>query len=108
MDETSPADENAMRMRFKEQKFDANQRHIFVLSTAGLFEDGETIFINGVVDSGLMVDVDEMGFLHIVSATKVSKNQRRGRAGRVTDSLYCCLTESVSECDVRLTYSESM
>ena len=84
IDETPPAKENAMRMRFKNQKFAPNANAVFVLSTAGIAEDGWTIYINGVVDSGLMVNVDEMGFLHVTPATNISKNQRRGRAGRVT------------------------
>ena len=95
IDETPPAEENAMRKRFKDQEFKPNSRPIFLLSTAGIAEDGLTTFINGVVDSGLMVTLDEMGFLHIAPTTEISNTQRRGRAGRVTDSLYCCLDESV-------------
>ena len=94
--------------RLSKKKFQPDSPHIFILSTAGIAEDGWTIYINGVVDSGLMVSIDSLGFLRVVPATEISKTQRKGRAGRVADSLWCCLTEKVSEDDAHLTYIESM
>ncbi len=75
-----------------------------MLSTAGIAEDGWTIYINGLVDSGLMVNLDEHGFLHVVPASIVSKTQRRGRIGRVADGVCCCLTEDSSEEAASLPY----
>ena len=51
----------------------------FVLATAGMAEDGWTIFVNGIVDSGKEIFLDKLGFLHCQTEDKVSWTQRRGR-----------------------------
>ena len=108
IDETTTSDENAMRKVLQEQNFQSDNPHRLILSTAGIAEDALTIYINGVLDSGRMVRIDLMGFLHVDDATKISKTQRKGRAGRVAHSLWCCFTEKVSEDAMQLTYAESM
>ena len=107
-DETCSAEEHELRRRLKKQHFSAKGPAMFVISTAGIAEDGWTIYVNGVVDLGLMITVDDLGFLHVVPASTISKTQRRGRVGRVANGVYCCLTEEVSECDERLSYAEDM
>ena len=62
----------------------------------------------GLVDSGLVVKLDEHGFLHVVPASAVSKTQRRGRIDRIADGGYCCLTETTSEESGSLTYLEGL
>ncbi len=96
-DEFSTAEAIDMRCRVKSQSFNPDSRSLFALSTPGIAEDGWAIYINGLVDSGLVVNLDEHGFLHVVPASAVSKTQRRGRTGRIADGVYCCLTESSSE-----------
>ena len=79
-----------------------------MLSTAGISEDGWTIYINGLVDSGLVINLDEHGFLHVALASAVSKTQRHGRIGRLVDGIYCCLPEKTSEESESLPYSEGL
>ena len=52
-----------------------------------------TLWVNAVVDSGKQMIVDDLGFLHLASESNVSAIQRRRRAGRVADGLYCRLYE---------------
>jgi len=105
--ETPSAEEHRLRNVLRDQQCASRGNAIFVVSTGGLAEDGWTIYINGVIDSGLMIHVDENEFLHVVPETVNAKIQRNGRAGRVIDGVVCCLTEEVSEVNVRLSYAES-
>ena len=83
-DTASCSQESSARAQDSAGGRDVVPKALFVLSTAGIAGDGWTIYINGVVDSGLMVNVDLV--------TKIPKTQRRGRASRVDNRLYCCLT----------------
>ena len=58
-DESPPADEHELRRRLKKQHFSAKGPAMFVISTAGIAEDGWTIYVNGVLDLGLMITVDD-------------------------------------------------
>ena len=86
----SSCEEEDVRSRLKDRSFSHERKSVFVLSTAGIAEDGWAIYINGLVDSGLVVNLHEDGFLNVVPASGVSKTQRRGRMGRWS----CFLAES--------------
>ena len=60
VDETPPAKKKDVRLRFKNQDFAPDANAVFVLSTVRYAEDGRTFCINGIVDSGLMVNVDSV------------------------------------------------
>ena len=104
----SPGEEiRALLDRLEQECFNPNRPSVFVLASAGMSTDGWTLYVNGVIDSGQEVYVDDLGFLHVVSASKVSGTQREGRVGRVADGLYCrLLEEGVAPSCERLPYPE--
>ena len=65
---------------------------IFVFCTTGTREDGWTIYVNVLIDSGLCVRVDHRSFLHIVPAMDRQLKQSAGRIARVHDGIVCVLT----------------
>ncbi len=73
-DEFSSAEQIDMRRRLKSQSFNPDSRSLSVLSTAGIAENGWAIYINGLVGSSLVVNLDERGFLHVVPTSVVSKH----------------------------------
>ena len=105
--ETPREEIRALLDRLEEEPFNPDWRSVLVLASAGMATDGWTLYVNGVVDSGQEVYVDDLGFLHVVSESKVSATQREVRAGRVADGLYCrLLEESVAPPCERLSYPE--
>ena len=59
-------------------------------------EDGWTPNINGMINCGEHMVMDDLGFLHKRDSDEVSDTQRKGRAGRVTDSLVLNLKDPVA------------
>ena len=105
--ETSREELGAILERLRRQQFQRSWPSVFFLTTAGVSEDGWTVHVNGVVDSGLQVNVDDLGFLHVGPEDEVSATQRRGRAGRVADGLFCRLMEaSATRSTKRMPYPE--
>ena len=82
--------------RLRRQRFDYRCSAVFVLATAGVSEDGWTIWVNSVVDSGLQMHVDDLGFVHCGPEDSVSGTQRKGRGGWVGDAVFCRLSEEVA------------
>ena len=56
-----------------------------------IFESSITLHINGLIDTGMAIGVDRNGHLTLYLCTQAQTIQRRGRAGRVYDSLYMTL-----------------
>ena len=99
--ETPREEFGAILDRLQRQQFKHGCPAVFLLTTAGVSEDGWTVYVNGVVDAGLQVNVDDLGFLHVSLEDEVSATQRRGRAGRVVDTLFCRLTEACTEQSIK-------
>ena len=107
--DTPRQETRAMLKRLEQQRFHHRWPAVFLLCTAGVSEDSWTIWVNGVVDSGLQVVVDDHGFLHVGPEDDISATQREGRAGRVADGVYCRLMEQPSEPrSLRLPYPEAL
>jgi len=81
----------------------------FLVVTAGLCDDSVTFPINGLINSGDVVTLDEAGFLKLRVETAAQREQREGRAARVHDCVVVHLADQPSEdCDVVVTYDSSL
>ena len=88
----SPDSQRRCLQELKEQNFRLGGVPIFVFCTTGIREDGWTIYVNVLIDSGLRVRVDHRSFLHIVPAMDRQLKQSAGRIARVHDGIVCVLT----------------
>ena len=76
-----------IRREPKEQIFKRGGIDIMVIAT-DVFGKSITLCINGLVDTGLSIFQDSNGFLTVDPSLKAEQIQRKGRAGRVTETLY--------------------
>ena len=88
---TSQHDRRKVRDSLKEQNFDSRQQDSVVWAT-DVFGKSITLYINGVVDVGLMIGLDSNMFLRLYANSIAHSIQRKGRAGRVTETLFKKLT----------------
>ena len=63
-----------------------------------------TLSINGLVDTGLSIFPDSNGFLTVDASLKADQIQRKGRAGRVTETLYRKLVPASMSDEAEMVY----
>ena len=71
--DAEPEMERKMRKRLEQQNFHRSGPALFVICTGGIGEAGWTIYVNGVIDSGLAMKVNELSFLEPAPSSQASR-----------------------------------
>ena len=104
VDSTTAQHERRMiRRELKEEIFKRNGIDILVVATDVLGKS-ITLPINGLVDTGLSIFPDSNGFLTVDASSKADQIQRKGRAGRVTETLYRKLVPASMSDEAEMVY----
>ncbi len=81
--ETPKGERRRIRKGLESQRCQSGYNNVLVLATS-VFESSITLYVNGVIDTGLAVAIDFNGFLRLGPCNVAQTTQRKGRAGRVT------------------------
>ena len=76
-----------IRQQLRQQVFGSDGQDTLLVAT-DVFGKSITLYINGLVDTGLSMAVDSNGFLIVGQSSRAEEIQRMGRGGRVTQTLY--------------------
>ena len=88
VDSTTPKKvRTGIRNHLEEQNFRIDQPSTLVLATS-VFAKSITLYINGLVDTNMVVALDSNTFLNLYRCTAAQTIQRKGRAGRVHQTMY--------------------
>ena len=79
--------EREVKDRLDTHKFSSSMNPFFLVLTPGVGEDGWTPKANGMINCRQHMTINRLGFLVKENSDEVSDVQRRGRVGRVADSL---------------------
>ena len=88
---TAKKERQRIRDVLRTQKFRPSEKDSIVVAT-NVFEKGITLWINGLIDTGLTVFLDSNGFLKVGLCTPAQTVQRKGRGGRIEETLWKALT----------------
>ena len=91
--ESSKHETREIRETLERNAFKRNSPVVFLIVTDGQGGKSWSPFCNGVLDDPRMVVMDRVGFKHVVNEDQETETQRKGRAGRVADGLWCRLQE---------------
>jgi hypothetical protein len=69
------------------QSFQHGAGLLVIATTAGLAENAVTWYVNGLLDLGKRIKLDQYDFLNVVPADDVQLTQAKGRVGRVCTGL---------------------
>ena len=84
---TAAHERKRIRQQLQQEIFKRGGQDTLVIGT-DVFAKSINLWINGLVDTGLSMFQESNGFLTIGPSSKAEEIQRKGRGGRVTETLY--------------------
>ena len=109
--QTSKSERTRIRQHLFAQNCEPRKNHSIAVATK-IFESSITLYINGVIDTGMAMGVDDNGHLELFLCSASQATQRQGRAGRVFESLFKSLQppglDAMEECAYELPKHEAI